>query len=230
MNEKLCHFGKMVDNHEQHAWRQHSLKASIEVQPVMHVNRVNVYGNIDLVVQRGSTAVIVAGHNEKAVRTINPALVLGTLHFRQVASKPSLHHTLWPFRILKCNHPPKVVIALTLPFIPVIQHYGTGDVYIYDVDQTDLMLGMLGTGRVQAHGRVSGLAASLTGEGEMDLSALSCGMALTTLSGKGLIKVQAENRLTARISGEGHIIVHGSSPVVDSTVTGTGSVKSIPPG
>lgn len=226
MNEKLRQLGAMVANYKSHAWRHNNLRAWVEVEPDMQVMRVCVFGNVDLVIQKGATSIMVAGENEKAVRSIEHGLTMGSLRFRQVASTEDQSAGIWPFRRPAGPSPaPKIVVALRLPFIPVIQHHGTGDVYVYDADQEELMLAMMGSGRIEAFGQVGAVVAALSGEGSIDLSPLGSRMAITTLSGQGQIKVNAAEHSKCQVSGVGKVVVMGHPSVTEEAIGPAGVVE-----
>ena len=208
MHKKLSHLGRMVDGHKNHGWRTHALTALLEGPLDAFVTRISVYGNIDLVVQRGDASVVmVAGKSEEAVRNIAHTLTMGALRFRQLGGESS-----------------RVVVALTLPFIPSIQHNGIGDVYAYDINQDEVVLGMLGAGTIQAWGKANALAVALSGEGSIDTSALHSSLVIAKLSGSGTVKVYAAAELDSDISGVGDVLVLGNPPLVNASSGGPGAV------
>lgn len=211
MHKQLSPLGRMVDGYKKHGWRTHSLNALLEGPLDAFLTRISVYGNIDLVVQQGETSVVmIAGRSEAAVRNIGQSLTMGAMRFRQLEGESS-----------------RVVVALTLPFIPSIQHNGIGDVYAYDINQDEVVLGMLGAGTIQAWGKANAIAVALSGEGSIDTSGLQSQLVIAKLSGIGPVKVYAAAELDSDISGVGDVLVLGSPPLVNASSGGSGAVVRV---
>lgn len=226
MHAQLKELGISVEGHERHGWRRHNLDALLSAQADMMVIRVAVYGNIDLVIQRGPTKVMIAGASEAAVRGIEQSLVMGTLRFRQITGNEASSKGVWPIRRAEgTKEGPRVVVALTLPVVPVVQHNGVGDVFVYDVDQEELVLGMMGRGGIQAFGSTSATAVALSGEGSIDLSGLQSKLIVANLPGSGRIRAQAAECIRGTLSEAGCLQVMGGGPTVDVEVKGQGKVE-----
>lgn len=226
MHAHLMALGSTVEGHEHHRWRGHNLVALLSAQPTMAVLRVSVYGNIDLVIQKGAPKVMIAGESEQAIRGIEQSLVMGTLRVRQIARNEVSSGADWQkSRERWSKGVPRVVVALSLPEVPVVQHNGLGDVFVYDVDQEDLALGMVGRGDIHAFGSVSATVAALSGEGSIDLSGLESKLVVANLSGSGRIRVKTAERITGTLSEAGCLQVMGCGLLVDVRVAGQGKVE-----
>lgn len=101
---------------------------------------------------------------------------------------------------------------------------GSGNIYIQDVDVTNLKVRISGSGNLEA---VSGYADNedlgISGSGNIDLSEVIADYTDATISGSGNIYIQVITQLDATISGSGSIYYLGQ-PAVNVNISGSGKV------
>ncbi|KZC30060.1 MULTISPECIES: GIN domain-containing protein [unclassified Rhodanobacter] len=118
-----------------------------------------------------------------------------------------------------------VRVELILPTIPDIAVEGSGDVLIEEVQQETLELALVGSGTVIASGSVGQVDVRLAGSGDVDARGLAASRADVVLTGSGDVRVHARQWLRAHLAGSGGIVVHGSPPVRQDSVTGSGDIR-----
>lgn len=85
---------------------------------------------------------------------------------------------------------------------------------------------LTGPSRVRAAGAVDKLTLVATGPGDSDLSALCARVAEVTLVGGGDADVNATDRLSATLTGPGHVRYRGT-PTVSRKILGAGSLEPV---
>jgi hypothetical protein len=100
---------------------------------------------------------------------------------------------------------------------------GSGDVRVADAKANDIQVDISGSGYVEISGEADTLDASISGSGTLDAETLTVMTAAVTLPGSGHVVVDVVEHLEVVVSGSGTVEYLGS-PVVDSDITGSGSV------
>ena len=103
---------------------------------------------------------------------------------------------------------------------------GLGEVDLAGLDLPRLTVAHDGPGSVSASGSVSSLDVALNGMGAYDGRWLTSREADVAIGGSGSATISVRDRLTARISGSGHVYYLGD-PVVTRTGGGSGSVRRV---
>lgn len=220
MSEILSRMGRNTPGAEHHAWRQRPLLVSLDFEPSLGpIDKLSLGGAIDLVVEPGPPALIVAGADELTIRSVLHRAFAGTLRL-QLPDRPVPVPGLIP-----SPFPRRVVIGVRLPEVPNVVHEGEGDVYLYGLNQTELFLSHSGQGRAWCFGRAGGLATVLSGQGAIDASRLECRHAFALLSGRGDIELTAREGVTAKLSGDGCIRIGGNPVQVSRELSGTGRIE-----
>lgn len=220
MSEILFAMGRGTPGHEQHGWRQRPITGYAELDPrYVRVDRVSVAGAIDLVIEPGPPALILAGPDELTVRAVMHRILMGTLRI-ELPARPAPVPGLLPSPFAR-----RVVIGLRLPEVPNVVHEGEGDVYVYGVNQPELFLSHSGSGRLLCFGRAEGVAATLGGTGTIDATGLECGSAVAVLAGKGEVAVHARTSAHLTLRGEGCIRISGNPASVTRNLTGKGRIE-----
>ena len=117
-------------------------------------------------------------------------------------------------------------LNLTSPFkdLNTMIVTGSGNISaIQNLNVDKLNASILGSGNITAYGNVKTLTALISGSGNIKFADLTADGATCTITGSGNIYVKANNTLKAVISGSGNIEYSGS-PIVDSSITGSGTV------
>ncbi|WP_241496208.1 GIN domain-containing protein [Pseudomonas syringae] len=116
-------------------------------------------------------------------------------------------------------------VGVALPEAPSIRIKGSGDVTLYDLQQSVLDLGVQGSGDITAFGRVDLLDAEVAGSGDVDTSELVATSAKLSVAGSGDIDAYVSNSVKARVAGSGDIVIRGNPPIRDPSVAGSGDIK-----
>lgn len=114
-------------------------------------------------------------------------------------------------------------VDVSLPALAAVKLSGNGEISVNGIDGPRLIVTLSGSGALYASGTTSQLDVTLSGSGLAQLDNLVARDVRAVVSGSGLIRVAATERLNAAVPGTGAIIYSGN-PLVTSSVTGTGSV------
>lgn len=98
---------------------------------------------------------------------------------------------------------------------------GSGDVTLYDLQQSVLDLGIQGL----VFGRVELLDAEVAGSGDVDASELVATSAKLSVAGSGDIDAYVSHSAKARVAGSGDIVIRGNPSIRDHSVAGSGDIK-----
>ncbi len=123
---------------------------------------------------------------------------------------------------VKVKHPCQV--RITIPELERITTSGAANIDIEGLDGELFEYNLLGAGNLTAAGRVDVLEVTLSGAGDVDLRHLIADRVKVDVNGAGTVKVHAESRLRARVSGVGKIIYYGDPDRVSRSVTGLGKL------
>ena len=117
------------------------------------------------------------------------------------------------------------IVGIARPEAPCIRIKSSGDVTLYDLQQTVLDLGVQGSGDITAFGRVDLLDAEVAGSGDVDTRELVATSAKLSVAGSGDIDAYVSNSVKARVAGSGDIVIRGNPPIRDHSVAGSGDIK-----
>ncbi|MDT4835841.1 putative auto-transporter adhesin, head GIN domain [compost metagenome] len=117
------------------------------------------------------------------------------------------------------------IIGIALPEAPSIRIKGSGDVTLYDLQQSVLDVGVQGSGDITAFGQVEHLEAEVAGSGDVDASELVAMTAELSVAGSGDIEAHVRQSVKARVAGSGDIVVRGNPPSRVQSVAGSGDIK-----
>lgn len=117
-----------------------------------------------------------------------------------------------------------VYSAIKLPILEVDVN-GSGNINL-DVETKELETNINGSGNIYLSGTTNNLEAYINGSGDIDAFDLAAVNADVNINGSGKCKVWALDFLTIEISGSGDVWYIGN-PNVNSSITGSGSVKNL---
>lgn len=196
------------------------------IQPI---RRLVLKGPIDVLVRRHSDPLlIVAGRTDKAVSQVLTTFRRDKLIIEDTHPGIVIHSSTWSGTMHIHRHRPgrpRVIVGLGLPSFPEVKLKGSGNVTLLDVHQSDLMLKLTGSGRIEVSGTVQTVSIDLTGAGSIRAGELIADQADLSISGAGNIEAFARAELVARISGVGNMLVSGDPPRRSQFVSGFGKVK-----
>ncbi|WGK63491.1 DUF2807 domain-containing protein (plasmid) [Halopseudomonas sp. SMJS2] len=119
----------------------------------------------------------------------------------------------------------RCVVGIALPEAPSFRLKGSGDITLYDIQQSVLDIGLNGSGDITAYGQVEHLEAAVSGSGDVDVSDLTASSAALCVNGSGDIDAYVTQVVKARVSGSGDIVVRGNPATRDHRVSGSGDIK-----
>lgn len=220
-------------NHRDSAWER-AANYEKEERPIHPVSKIVIKGAVDVVFFRSSSAhLVVAGENVEAIRNIKTRFEGDKLIIEQEGISISGYggniHVSGTGNIfvggtinvggrhggVTMQSKGRSIVGIALPEAPSIRIKGSGDVTLYDLQQTVLDLGIQGSGDITAFGRV----------GLLDASELVATSAKLSVVGSGDIDAYVSDSVKARVAGSGDIVVRGNPPTRDHSVAGSGDIK-----
>ncbi|MGN7738633.1 GIN domain-containing protein [Pseudomonas sp. 22526] len=241
------------DNRRDSAWER-AANYEKEERLMRSVSKIVVKGAVDVVFFRSPVAhLVVAGENQDAIRNIKTRFEGGKLVIEQEGvsisgAGGSIHVSGSGINMaggtiyvggrqggvtmqfngtvggVVLGHG-RCIVGIALPEAPSIRIKGSGDVTLYDLQQTVLDLGVQGSGDITAFGRVDLLDAEVAGSGDVDASELVATSAKLSVVGSGDIDAYVSNSVKARVAGSGDIVIRGNPPIRDHSVAGSGDIK-----
>ncbi|MFZ0267774.1 GIN domain-containing protein [Caulobacter sp.] len=115
-------------------------------------------------------------------------------------------------------------IEIVAPSVRSFTLNGSGDLYLKNYDQPDLMLEINGSGSVDAQGKARKVELLVSGSGEADLRGLDTGDARIALSGSGEAHVAPHGATEVDVAGSGDVYLTNKPSVLSSNVAGSGEV------
>jgi hypothetical protein len=119
----------------------------------------------------------------------------------------------------------RTMVAIVAPDIKAISIKGSAEVFLFDVDQSDLSLDVKGSALVEAKGRVQQLEVDVSGSGNVNARELVAQHSDVSVSGSAVVRVRADEAVRARVSGSGRVRIWGNPPKRDHKVSGVGDVQ-----
>lgn len=101
---------------------------------------------------------------------------------------------------------------------------GSGDITL-NIDTNSVGARMSGSGDITFSGNTTDFSASISGSGDIKAFELQADNVEATVSGSADIKVTANKRLTARVSGSGDITYKGNPEKLDTKTSGSGDIS-----
>lgn len=239
--------------HRDSAWGRAADYAK-EDRPMRPVSKIVVKGAVDVVFFRAPAAhLVVAGENHEAIRSIKTCFDDKRLVIEQegifISGASSSIHVSGSGNIvaggdiyvsgcrggvtMQFSGPSggvvagsgRCIVGIALPEAPSIRIKGSGDVTLYDLQQSLLDVGIQGSGDITAFGQVEHLDAEVAGSGDVDASELVATSAELSVAGSGDIDAYVAQSVKARVAGSGDIVVRGNSPIRNHSVAGSGKIK-----
>lgn len=224
-----------------------------EERPMRAVRKIVVKGAVDVVFFRApAPQLVVAGETQDAIRSVKTRFDGGNLVIEQEGASISVDggsiHVSGSGNIvaggaiyvggrrggvtMQFNGPVgsvvgqgRSIVGIALPEAPSIRIKGSGDVTLYDLQQSALDVGVQGSGDITAFGQVEHLDAEVAGSGDVDASELVAMTAELSVAGSGDIKANVRHSVKARVAGSGDIVVRGNPPIRTRSVAGSGGIK-----
>lgn len=116
-------------------------------------------------------------------------------------------------------------VRITAPQLPSLNIKGPGQIELRDLRQPTLALTIAGAANVEGKGKVDNLAIDASGAGNLDLENLEAGDAKVNIAGLGNVDLSVTGKLDAAIAGAGSVTLHRKPQVIDTRITGIGSIE-----
>ena len=116
-------------------------------------------------------------------------------------------------------------VAIVAPAVSSFELGGNGDLSLHGYNQPKLNIVLSGQGDVDATGTTGALKLILSGRGSADLSSLKAKDADINVSGDGDSDVNASGNAQVTVSGNGDVRFTTRPAVLNSNITGNGSVE-----
>jgi hypothetical protein len=208
-----------------------------ESRVVENFKGVAAGGPIDVIVKLGNTESVRFEGDADAIATLVTEVKKGILIIR-----PQTSWTSWERKYQN----KKITAYVTAKTINSLTMSGngslsvTGVVHSGDLSTTlsgsgsitaavdvDNLTGVLsGSGNINIKGKANSADVTLSGSGRFAGKGLAVESFSTTISGSGIVNVQADQKLDALIAGSGHVIYSGNASV-HKRVVGSGGVSKI---
>jgi len=118
-----------------------------------------------------------------------------------------------------------LTIVMTAPAVTHFAMNGSGRLAIQGYKQDKLALDLSGSADVTANGEAKSVALSASGSSDTDLSGLKVADAVVDLTGSGEAKLAATGDVNVNISGSGEVTLLGRPAKLQSSVSGSGSIR-----
>lgn len=115
-------------------------------------------------------------------------------------------------------------VRVTAPALPNLNIEGPGQIELRDVHQPALVLAIAGAANIDGAGKVDNLSIDAGGAGNLDLKELEARDAKVAIAGIGNVDLSVTGRLDATISGAGKVTLHRKPQVINTSITGIGSI------
>jgi hypothetical protein len=104
---------------------------------------------------------------------------------------------------------------------------GPGTVISDALSCEKMRLTVTGSGKIKLKGTGGEASCTVTGSGDIDVSACPVRSADCRVTGSGDVLVCAEDKLTATVAGSGNIGYRGNPPEINVRVTGSGNIRQV---
>lgn len=118
-----------------------------------------------------------------------------------------------------------VLVRITHPGVEGVAIRGSGSIVASNLDVPRFQADISGSGNVKLAGKVTSVSVDVSGSGSVFTLGLAAENVRIEISGAGSAEVMATKSLVARISGSGTIVYAGDPTDVNTSVSGSGSVR-----
>lgn len=184
-------------------------KSQTRNRPVEDFHAVSMQGTGAVNVMVGKPRSVTVTVDENLMQYVETTTTNGTLQIRN--SQP-------------LNPKVNLVVDISVPRLDAGHVTGVGNLKITDLTGKSVELSVSGVGSLWASGIVESAEVDVSGVGNADLAELKASSVEVTVSGTGGAEVYASDRVKARVSGVGDIVVHGHPKDIDQSSTGIGKV------
>jgi hypothetical protein len=101
---------------------------------------------------------------------------------------------------------------------------GSGKVVSDDLSCEKIRLAITGSGNIKLQGTGGNASCTITGSGNIDVSGYPVRNANCRITGSGKALACAEEKLTAEITGSGHVEYRGNPQIINTRITGSGNI------
>lgn len=206
--------------------------AKSEDRELPEFSRISVAGSMDVFLTPGTGQSVRVEADDNLLPYIRTEVDDEALH---IGTRPNFN--------IRPRRPIRVYI--TLPHLTGIAVSGSGDVESegeFETDKMDLRVSgsghitlpvatkfmdthISGSGKIILRGTAQEMACNISGSGSLDARQLTARDVSAKISGSGSSLVNARGFLRASVSGSGHVWYYGDPEDVETSISGSGSVK-----
>jgi hypothetical protein len=188
---------------------------SRETRSVNEFTAIELAGSGDVTVRAGETQSVQVEADDNIVPLIETNVQGSKL---VISTKPNVSmRTKQPIRI-----------TVTVKSLDAASITGSGNMTISNINAGKATVGLSGSGNITVAGTAQSVQATLNGSGNILCSDLIAQSATVRITGSGNVTVNVSQSLDANITGSGNIKYRGSPAKVNQSVSGSGSINSIP--
>ena len=116
-------------------------------------------------------------------------------------------------------------VSITGPSLKAVSIDGAATMRVSGISDRLLALDVSGSGSIQASGSVNSVSASISGSGDIDVSALHANALVANVRGSGDLHGYASDSATVNVTGSGVVDVRGKPAVRTVNKSGSGDVR-----
>jgi len=181
-----------------------------ETRPVAAFHSVDLRAVADVSFGQGGAQAVQIETDDNIIGHISTTVSNGVLTIDQDVDYTTLHG---------------VIVSLDMTQVQALSLSGVGEIVgRNNIGSTDLSLSVGGVGEISLSGTADTLTATIDGTGDIHAQFLQTHFATIVISGMGDCWITVTDELDVTISGIGDVYYAGNPPVVNSDVTGTGSL------
>jgi Putative auto-transporter adhesin, head GIN domain len=185
-----------------------------QTRQVGSFDRLSVSGDIEVEMGSGDSrdVVVTAGENviDHVVTQASGGVLRVAIRDRGIVIGPD------PYKNVRVQVPASVLEDIRVE--------GSSHLRLGRIDTDRLAIEVVGSGDVEASGRVGTLVATIDGSGDAHLYDLEAGTATVTVEGAGDAELNVRDRLDVTVQGAGDVRYRGR-PSVRQTVEGAGDIR-----
>jgi hypothetical protein len=186
-------------------------KVASETRSVPAFSGIALAGAFDLTIVRGSEVAVVIETDVNLLPEIATTVESGTLRIR-------------PSRDISPSS--RVAVRITHPSPTGVSVAGSGQITAEDLAADQFNVDVAGSAKIRLAGTARKLNISISGSADIQSDSLEAQDVVIRIAGSANAEVNARQSLDARVSGSGKVVYSGSPASVQTSISGSGSVRA----
>ena len=188
---------------------------ALQERTVKTFQAIEIAGSADVDVSIGEPQSVIIETDDNILPLIETEVRGDTLVIRTVSNTSIIS-----------EHPIHVIIIVKS--LDTVRIAGSGNMNIEGLAAEKLQIELPGSGNITATGTAERVVVSLGGSGNILCGDLAAQSAEININGSGNVTVDTSESLDVHISGSGNVHYRGNPAIINKSVSGSGSVVSIP--